>query len=313
MNKKEITIKIIAWFIMGIMVGLIMAVLLVRSAYASTGISVPDQSDYVTDTANVIDEATEEKLNQEIGDFEKRTTNQIGVLTIDSLNDQSIEEYSIAVVDKWKLGQKEKDNGVLILFSMNDHKMRIEVGRGLEGQLTDIQSQSILDDDVRPLMRSGDPSAGASAAVDDIIKTLDPNSPQASASATNNQNDDNVAAGIAVVIVIVIIAIVLLIFFMGMVHNDMDDPEPYDSSTGLGSLGSNLEGMASGAALGALVKGISSDSSDNSSDDSDSSSGSSSGGDDNGSDNGSGNGTGDDGFSGGGGGSFSGGGASSSW
>lgn len=306
--------KLFAWILLTIMVGFILAVLLMRSAYASTGISYPDQKDYVTDTASVIDDSTEKQLDKSLGAFEKRTTNQVAVLTIQTLGDQSIEEYSIGTVAKWKLGQKGKDNGILILFSMDDHKMRIEVGRGLEGQLTDIQAQHILDDDVRPLMRSNDPSGGASKAVTDVIKAIDPSAPEASLSAsasaaTIGTPEDGVGATIAIFATIGIFALALLIIFLIEAHENSDMTDSYDSG------GSSLSGTISDIGLGAAIGTIASsrDESDDDTSDSGSSSSSNDGGDDDGSDTSNGNGDSGDGFSGGGGGSFSGGGATSSW
>ncbi|HNR72949.1 MAG TPA: TPM domain-containing protein, partial [Cyclobacteriaceae bacterium] len=93
----------------------------------------------VHDDARVLKQETVEALESQLKAYEDSTSNQIAILTISSLEGEVIEEYSLRVAEKWKLGQKDKDNGVLLLIAVDDHKMRIEVGHGLEGVLTDAQ------------------------------------------------------------------------------------------------------------------------------------------------------------------------------
>ena len=99
---------------------------------------------------------------------------QINVLTVGSLGGLPIEQASINVVDQWKLGQHKLDNGVLFLIAPNDHKLRIEVGRGLEGTLTDADSKRILDEAVLPLIRTGDFSSAILVGVYRITQKTDP-------------------------------------------------------------------------------------------------------------------------------------------
>ncbi len=92
---------------------------------------------YVVDLANIIDQPTEARLNALLKELEEKTTAQMLILTINSLDGESIEEFSLGVAEKWKLGQKGKDNGLLITVSVGDRKYRFEVGYGLEGILPD--------------------------------------------------------------------------------------------------------------------------------------------------------------------------------
>jgi len=134
--------------------------LLVVSVALSAGI--PDKPQrYVVDLAGIVDDATENRLNGYLQELEQKTTAQMVVLTILSLEGESIEDFSIAIAhDKWKLGQKGKDNGVLFLISVKDRKYRIEVGYGLEGVLPDSLVGSIGRDVLVPYFKKGDYSNG---------------------------------------------------------------------------------------------------------------------------------------------------------
>ncbi len=116
---------------------------------------------YVVDLAGMIDDATENRLNGYLQELEQKTTAQEVVLTIPSLEGESIEDVSITIAhDKWKLGQKGKDNGVLFLISVKDRKYRIEVGYGLEGVLPDSLVGSLGRDLLVPYFKKGDYSNG---------------------------------------------------------------------------------------------------------------------------------------------------------
>ena len=126
----------------------------------------------VHDEAHVLQQATVDQLEKNLRTYEDSTSNQIAILIVQSLDDDVIENYSIRVVEKWKLGQKGKDNGVLLLIAVDDHKMRIEVGQGLEGVLTDAQSSRIIRNEIAPAFRRNDYDAGVTAGIDAIIKAI---------------------------------------------------------------------------------------------------------------------------------------------
>ena len=116
---------------------------------------------YVVDQAGIINDTVEHRLNGYLQELEQKTTAQMVVLTIPSLEGESIEDFSIRIAhDKWKLGQKGKDNGVLFLISVKDRKYRIEVGYGLEGVLPDSLVGSLGRDVLVPYFRKGDYSNG---------------------------------------------------------------------------------------------------------------------------------------------------------
>jgi uncharacterized protein len=126
----------------------------------------------VHDDAHVLRQETIDQLETRLAQYEDSTSNQIAILIISSLGGESLEEYSIKVAEKWALGKKEKDNGVLLLIAVDDHKMRIEVGEGLEGVLTDAMSSRIIRNEMAPAFRRGDFDGGVTAAIDGMIKAI---------------------------------------------------------------------------------------------------------------------------------------------
>jgi uncharacterized protein len=133
---------------------------------------VPFLAGRVNDYAEMIDQATEERIEAKLSDFEAATGSQVAVLTIDSLDGDPLEDFSLRVAETWALGRKGVDDGLLLLVARDDRKMRIEVGYGLEGQLTDLESGRILSNILRPAFRSGEFAAGIEAGVDAIVGTL---------------------------------------------------------------------------------------------------------------------------------------------
>ena len=151
---------------------LIVCLLIVAwSANSQPDIPAPGGS-MVHDLANVLSTDARARLERILRAEQDSTSNQISVLIIKSLNGGSLEEYSLRVAEKWQPGQAEKDNGVLLLISVDDRKVRIEVGYGLEGRLTDAMSSRIIRNEIAPRFRNGDYDGGVQAAVMAIIKTI---------------------------------------------------------------------------------------------------------------------------------------------
>ena len=117
---------------------------------ASLGLDVPKLSGRVNDYGNMITPQARATLDGELAALELTDSTQVVVLTVPSLEGDMIEEFSIRVGDAWKIGQKGKDNGVLLIVSKADRKIRIEVGRGLQGVLTDLLAGRIIDTVIKP-------------------------------------------------------------------------------------------------------------------------------------------------------------------
>jgi uncharacterized protein len=140
-------------------------------ATAAWALEPPAYKGYVNDYAHMLKPDTALQLEQALRSFDQKDSTQVAVLTIDSLEGDSLEDFSIRTVDKWKVGQKGKDNGVLLLIVKNDRKIRIEVGRGLEGVLTDLAAGRIVDNVIRPLFKEGRFDEGITAGAAAIIQT----------------------------------------------------------------------------------------------------------------------------------------------
>ena len=136
------------------------------------GQEVPFLGGRVNDYAGILSSETVSDLNSMLKSFEDSTSNQVVVLTISSLNGENLEEYSIKVAQTWKLGQKGKDNGVLLLVAKDDRKIRIEVGYGLEGTLTDALCSSIIQREILPKFRNKDYDNGVTAGVVSILGAI---------------------------------------------------------------------------------------------------------------------------------------------
>ncbi len=135
-------------------------------------LEVPKLAGYVNDLAGVISPDIELKIENFLRGFEASDSTQLVILTIESLEGESLEEYSLRVADSWKIGQKGKDNGALLLIAKQDRKIRIEVGYGLEGKLTDLLSGRIIDQEITPHFKAGDYDAGAIAGISAMAEAV---------------------------------------------------------------------------------------------------------------------------------------------
>lgn len=159
---------------------------LLPAALASA--ELPALTGRVVDTAGMIDPATKAQLTQKLEAFEKKSSDQIVVATVESVDGEAIEHYANRLFRAWGLGQADENNGVLLLVAKADRAMRIEVGYGLEGTLTDLHSKLIIENTMVPAFRAGDFSGGISRAVDDIILVLEGNAAELEARAKRNQD-----------------------------------------------------------------------------------------------------------------------------
>ncbi len=117
---------------------------------------VPTRDIYAQDYANVLSKETESRINRLSTELQSRTGAQIAVVTIPSLEGEAIEDYSLALFRKWGIGDRKKNNGILILLAVAEKKTRIEVGYGLEGALPDAKTGRIQDESMRPAIDAGD-------------------------------------------------------------------------------------------------------------------------------------------------------------
>jgi uncharacterized protein len=132
----------------------------------------PALSGRVVDGADILDAATRATLTQKLADLETKTTDQLVVVTLKSLQNTSIEDFGVQLGRRWQIGQKDKNNGVLLIVAPSDRKVRIEVGYSLEGTLTDAVSKLIIESTIIRRFRANDFPGGITRGVDDIISVL---------------------------------------------------------------------------------------------------------------------------------------------
>jgi len=132
-------------------------------------LDVPLLSRRVNDSADLLSPGAVTALEQKLAAFERDQSTQIVVLTIPSLQGEDIAQLAIRVADTWKIGQKGKDNGVLLILAQAERKVRIEVGMGLQGVLPDITAGRIIRELMRPHLKAGDFDRGIDAGVDGIM------------------------------------------------------------------------------------------------------------------------------------------------
>ena len=154
-----------------ISVSVLMPVMLLISMTLS-GADIPYLSGRVNDYANILTPETRQILADSLKTQEDRTGNQVVVLTVSTLNGENIEDYANKVFNDWKLGQKGKDNGLLIVVVPDDRRMRIEVGYGLEGTVPDLLASRIIQEVMTPRFREGDYNGGVIAGVNSVLQAL---------------------------------------------------------------------------------------------------------------------------------------------
>jgi uncharacterized protein len=152
----------------------LLLVWLVASPAGAGEFTVPALRSAVTDQAGILTPTTRQSLETALQQLKRAGGTQLAVLTVPNLAGLSIEQASIQVTDAWKLGSEEADNGVLLLVARDERRVRIEVGQGLEGALTDAYSKRIIDEAITPLFREGDMNGGVVMGVYQIARITNP-------------------------------------------------------------------------------------------------------------------------------------------
>lgn len=191
----------------------------VGAAYAA--LTFPPLTGRVVDDAGILSDPTKQELTQLLAEHERQTGNQVVVATLTSLQGDSVEDYTNLLFRRWALGQKGKDNGVLITIAPHERKARIEVGYGLEGTLTDAQSALIIQNVMLPYFRNGDYDSGALAATVDVMKALGGKPSASPAPPPEDQSQDESGhGGIPIIFIIILLWVVFgrflwPLFFLG--------------------------------------------------------------------------------------------------
>jgi uncharacterized protein len=149
------------------------------AAQAVLAVNYPDYQGYVNDLAGLMSAEGKNKLEARLAQLDMDTTAQIAVVTIKSLEGNTVEDYAVGLFEKWKIGQKGKDNGVLLLVAREDRKLRIEVGYGLEAIITDGRAGRIRDNDILPFFKKDQYEEGIVAGVNSLESLIRGGTPPA--------------------------------------------------------------------------------------------------------------------------------------
>ncbi|TXR49217.1 YgcG family protein [Phyllobacterium endophyticum] len=196
----------------GFMRRLMAVALLALLSVGASAAELPALTGRVVDGANVIDAATRDQITRKLEAFEAKSSDQVVVVTVPSLEGEEIEPYSNRLYRTWAIGQKQENNGVLLVVAPNDRKVRIEVGYGLEGTLTDLLSKLIIENFIIPDFRNGDFSGGIDKGVDGILAVLSGDAAELEARAKRNAQEP---ASDVDWFVVAFVAVWILIFFGG--------------------------------------------------------------------------------------------------
>ena len=170
--------------------GAILGLLLSVVAFAAYALTFPELTGRVVDDAGILDPSTKAALERKLAEFETKTTGQLVVVTLKSLQGTSIEDYGYQLGRHWQIGQKEKNTGALLIVAPNERKVRIEVGYGFEGTLTDAVSKLIIENSIIPRLRVNDFAGGIGRGVDDIIQAVSIDSEEWKARAKQRPDDE---------------------------------------------------------------------------------------------------------------------------
>lgn len=153
-------------------IGLSLA-LLAPPTTTTAQVAVPPLLGHVTDQTGTLTPAQQSSLEQTLSAFEAKKGSQLAVLLVPTTAPEEIEQFSLRVAEQWKLGRKKVDDGAILVVAKNDRAMRIEVGYGLEGALSDITSKRIISETITPRFKQGDYFGGIEAGVEQIIRVVD--------------------------------------------------------------------------------------------------------------------------------------------
>jgi uncharacterized protein len=151
----------------------VLVLLLCWAAAALAEVAVPQLSGRIVDLTGTLSSDFISQQSARLKDLEQRKGSQVAVLIVPTTQPETIEQYSLRVTDAWKIGRRKIDDGALLVIAKNDHKLRIEVGYGLEGALTDVSARRIIDEVIVPRFKTGDFDGGVAAGLTRMIGVID--------------------------------------------------------------------------------------------------------------------------------------------
>lgn len=235
-----------------------LSLLLCLSATAQGLVSVPPLQARVTDQIGMLNIGQRNALENTLAAYEQRTGNQIAILLMHSTEPETIEQYSIRVVDAWKLGRKGVDDGVLLLVAKGNSsasgRLRIETGRGVQGVLTDAQSKRVLQDVIAPHFQQNDFYGGLAVGIAAITSLLDNEAfPEPAKRASSSAGETLVDALIPLVFFAFMLLIIVMRHRGGGTRGPMHRSDDWGRAAGV-ILGSGI-GIGSGRSRGGFGNG----------------------------------------------------------
>jgi uncharacterized protein len=226
---------------------------------AAFTLNFPSLTGRIVDQANIVPSETRSSIEAKLADLEAKSGIQLVVATVTSLEGQEIEPYANELFRSWKLGEKTNNNGVLLLVAPNEQRVRVEVGYGLEGTLTDALSKVIITNAIAPRFKTGDFSGGISRGIDDIITVLTTDASEwqkrPSLRLDNQQTPDSVSwlliAALIALVTLLIVSPGFRWFFLNVVLNILFNSGGSSSSGGYSSGGGFSGGGGSSGGGGA--------------------------------------------------------------
>lgn len=216
-------------------------VLALATAWPALAITFPQPQGYVSDFANLLPPSSQAALEADLAQLEKDTAAEVAVVTVISLDGDTIEGYAAGLFEAWGIGKKDQDNGVLFIVALSERKARIEVGYGLEPVITDGRAGRILDDRVIPQFKNGDYSTGilqGAAAIEDYIRGGTPPGPL----------EDNPLRSLSDHTTLLVVLGIITIYLMGFMARS--------KSIWLGAIWGVIVGIILGMTLGSVTATI---------------------------------------------------------
>ena len=215
----------------------------------------PAPTTFVTDNAHALSADTVKVLEAELRDFQAKTGDQVLLYIDQTTGNEPLETWTVNAAQAWRVGKKGKDNGAVLFVFMHDHKLRIEVGYGLEGALTDAESANIIRTTISPEMKRGDVDGALTDGIAAILTTIEPGFATATAAPQSNAGDDGTGAVVvflvlALVVAGLIFATVLTIARRGKKHGDWLDAWMFGSAAGGGYSSSSSHAWGGGGGGG---------------------------------------------------------------
>ena len=171
---------------------------------------IPPLTGRVVDLTNTLSAPDAQAVTAKLAAWEQKTGNQLAVLIVPSTQPEPIEAYSIRVAEAWKIGRKGQDNGAVLVVAKNDRKLRIEVGYGFEGSLTDATSKRIISDTIAPLFRENKFAQGIEAGVDQIMAVVDKGEPLAARPPASRDHNPQKTFSFEMLLVVVFLVVPIM-------------------------------------------------------------------------------------------------------